>query len=172
MQRKGGRRPPAPSLRPSQLTLTSTSFKVTPSGGGTTTAGSDPLVYGIGELFREFDVTGRTVRYYESCGILRPTREGQRRLFSEGDRVRLRLALRGRRLGFSLAEVKEMLDLYDREGGEVAQLERTLAYGRAKLEELEAKRKEVEEAIAELRAWQHLLGSRLRSAQRDADSGR
>ena len=65
-----------------------------------------------------------------------------------------------------------MLDLYDREGGEVAQLERTLAYGRAKLEELETKRKEVEEAIAELRAWQHLLGSRLRSAQRDADSGR
>ena len=172
MQRKGGRRPPAPSLAPLELTLTSTAYRVVPDGGGIATPGSEQRVYGIGELCHEFDVTGRTVRYYESCGILRPTRDGQRRLFGEGDRVRLRLALRGRRLGFSLAEVKEMLDLYDREGGEVAQLERTLAYGRAKLEELETKRKEVEEAIAELRAWQHLLGSRLRSAQRDADSGR
>ena len=121
--------------------------------------------YGIGDLCRLYDVTARTVRYYESCGILRPQRQGQQRIFDEGDRVRLRLALRGRRLGFSLAEVREMLDLYDQEGGEVAQLERTLAYGRQKIAELEERRREVEEALRELEAWQNLLTRRLEEAR-------
>ena len=113
-------------------------------------------------------MTARTVRHYESCGILRPERHGQRRVFHEGDRVRLRLALRGRRLGFSLAEVKEMLDLYDQEGGEVAQLERTLDYGRRRIAELEERRREAQEAIEELEAWQHLLTRRLQEARRHA----
>ncbi len=121
--------------------------------------------YRIGDLCQEFDVTARTVRHYESCGILRPERRGQQRVFDEGDRVRLRLALRGRRLGFSLAEVREMLDLYDQEGGEVAQLERTLAYGRQRIADLEERRREVEEALAELAAWQHLLTRRLQEAR-------
>ena len=130
-------------------------------------AGTSPTEghrYRIGDLCQEFDVTPRTVRYYESCGILRPERRGQSRIFGEGDRVRLRLALRGRRLGFSLAEVREMLDLYDQDGGEVAQLERTLAYGRQKITELQQRRREVEEALEELEAWQHLLTRRLREA--------
>ena len=126
--------------------------------------------YRIGDLCQEFDVTPRTVRHYESCGILRPERRGQARIFDEGDRVRLRLALRGRRLGFSLGEVREMLDLYDQEGGEVAQLERTLAYGRQKIAELQQRRREVEEALKELEAWQHLLTRRLQEA-RGTDTG-
>jgi len=131
-----------------------------------------PRVYRIGDLCQEFDVTARTVRYYESCGILEPERRGQVRLFRERDRVRLRLALRGRRLGFTLAEVKEMLDLYDRDGGEVAQLERTLAYGRRRIQELEEREREVREAIEELEAWQALLARRLQAARRGAGAGR
>jgi len=134
--------------------------------GGTSPA--EGRLYRIGDLCREFDVTARTVRYYESCGILRPERRGQQRIFHEGDRVRLRLALRGRRLGFTLAEVKEMLDLYGQEGGAVAQLERTLSYGRQKIAELEERRREVSEAIAELEAWQQLLTRRLQEARRPA----
>ncbi len=128
-------------------------------------AASPQSSYTIGDLCGEFDVTARTLRHYESCGILRPERRGQRRVFHEGDRVRLRLALRGRRLGFSLAEVKEMLDLYDHEGGEVAQLERTLDYGRRRIAELEERRRETQEAIEELEAWQHLLRRRLHEAR-------
>lgn len=116
-------------------------------------------------------MTARTVRYYESCGILRPERRGQQRIFHEGDRVRLRLALRGRRLGFTLAEVREMLDLYDQDGGEVAQLERTLGYGRQRIAELKERQREVAEAIAELDAWQHLLTRRLEEAHRLAGGG-
>ena len=123
-------------------------------------------VYSISQLCQEFDVTPCTIRHYESCGILRPERRGQTRIFDEGDRVRLRLALRGRRLGFSLGEVREMLDLYDQEGGEVAQLERTLAYGRQKIAELEERRREAEEALKELETWQHLLTRRLQEARR------
>ena len=131
----------------------------------TATSPADGHRYRIGDLCKEFDVTPRTVRYYESCGILRPERRGQARIFDEGDRVRLRLALRGRRLGFSLGEVREMLDLYDQEGGEVAQLERTLAYGRQKIAELEERRREAEEALKELETWQHLLTRRLQEAR-------
>lgn len=127
--------------------------------------------YGIGDLCRLYDVTARTVRYYESCGILRPERRGQRRVFHQGDLVRLRLALRGRRLGFTLAEVKEMLDLYDGGGGEVAQLERTLEYGRRRILELEERRREADEAIRELRAWQQLLTHRLAVARGATDGG-
>lgn len=128
--------------------------------------------YGIGDLCRLYDVTARTVRYYESCGILRPERLGQRRVFHAGDLVRLRLALRGRRLGFTLAEAKEMLDLYDHDGGEVAQLERTLEYGRTRIRELEERRREAEEAIRELRAWQQILTQRLAKARGDGNGGK
>ncbi len=134
------------------------------------TSPAEGRLYRIGDLCQEFDVTARTVRHYESCGILRPERRGQQRIFREGDRVRLRLALRGRRLGFTLAEVKEMLDLYDQEGGAVAQLERTLSYGRQKIQELEERRREVSEAISELEAWQQLLTRRLQEARRSAAS--
>lgn len=73
--------------------------------------------YTIGDLVEAFDVTPRTIRYYEEVGLLSPKRRGQRRIYSEGDRVRLRLILRGRRLGFSLEEIREILALYDPEEG-------------------------------------------------------
>jgi DNA-binding transcriptional MerR regulator len=69
--------------------------------------------YSISELAKEFDVTTRSIRFYEDQELLRPTRRGQTRIFSSKDRVRLKLILRGKRMGFSLAETKELFDLWD-----------------------------------------------------------
>ena len=69
--------------------------------------------YSISDLAKEFDVTTRTIRFYEQQGLLNPTRQGQTRIYSPKDRVRLMLTLRGKRLGFSLAESKELFDMYD-----------------------------------------------------------
>lgn len=78
--------------------------------------------YTIGELANEFDVTSRALRLYEESDLLAPKREGTKRIYAERDRVRLRLILRAKRLGWSLAEVKEIFDLYDSSHGEEAQL--------------------------------------------------
>ncbi len=78
--------------------------------------------YGIAELAREFEVTTRTIRFYEDKGLLSPGRDGQRRIYSPRDRVRLRLIMRGKRLGFSLYEIRAMIVLYDDDPSEVAQL--------------------------------------------------
>ena len=78
--------------------------------------------YGIAELAREFDVTTRTIRYYEDKGLLSPRRKGQRRVYAPRVRVRLRLIMRGKRLGFSLDEIRELIDLYDVDPSEATQL--------------------------------------------------
>ena len=77
--------------------------------------------YTISDLAEQFDITPRTIRFYEDQGLLAPERDGTRRIYRERDRVRLRLVLRAKRLGFSLAEIRETLDLYDSESGEEAQ---------------------------------------------------
>lgn len=122
--------------------------------------------YTISELAKEFDVTARTIRYYEQFGLVSPERQGQRRLYSERDRVRLRLALRGRRLGFGLEEIAEMLDLYDADPRGQEQLQRALAYGREKIRELERRRSEIDLALEELRAYERRL-SALWTARRE-----
>ena len=83
--------------------------------------------YTITQLAQEFDVTTRTIRFYEDQGLLTPTRKGQTRVYSARDRVRLKLVLRGKRLGFSLGEIREMLDMYDAEPGEAGRLQLFLA---------------------------------------------
>ena len=83
-------------------------------------------IHTITELASEFGITTRTIRHYEDEGLLSPRREGQNRLFSPRDRVRLKLALRGKRLGFSLAEIRELFDLYDLARDEKRQLEQFL----------------------------------------------
>ncbi len=79
--------------------------------------------YTIGELAQEFEVTTRAIRFYEDQGLLSPARNGQARIYSVRDRVRLKLVLRGKRLGFSLGEIGGMLDLYDADPSEVGQLQ-------------------------------------------------
>ncbi|MDZ7810924.1 MAG: MerR family DNA-binding transcriptional regulator [Arhodomonas sp.] len=82
--------------------------------------------YTISELAREFAITTRAIRFYENRGLLTPRREGQRRVYSRRDRTRLKLTLRGKRLGMTLAEIKEVFDLYDVAHGEERQLARYL----------------------------------------------
>ena len=78
---------------------------------------------GIRQLTDEFDITTRTLRFYEDKGLLSPERNGRNRIFSESDRIRLKLILRGKRMGFSLDEIREIIDLYEDKSDEVRQLE-------------------------------------------------
>lgn len=104
----------------------------------------------ISELAREFDVTPRTIRYYEAEGMLAPERRGQRRIYAPRDRVTLALILRGKRLGFSLAEAKEIIELYDAPQGEAHQLQVLLDKLADKRLDLEAKRRDADAALANM----------------------
>jgi DNA-binding transcriptional MerR regulator len=104
----------------------------------------------ITALCREFDVTPRALRFYEDRGLLNPARRGQARLYSQKDRVRLSLILRGKRLGFSLTEVAELIALYDPRDGGAVQLDRSLAAVDARIEQLQRQRQELDTVLAEL----------------------
>lgn len=104
----------------------------------------------ISELAREFGVTTRTIRFYEDEGLLSPKREGTNRVFSQRDRVRLKLALRGKRLGFSLAEIRELFELYDVSRDEHKQLEEFLARLERRRAQLELQREDIEIMLREI----------------------
>ncbi len=106
--------------------------------------------FGIRELAREFDVTTRTIRFYEDKGLLQPAREGQRRVYTPRDRVRLRLIMRGKRLGFSLDEINEMIGLYDVDPSEVTQLRHFLQKIGDRKAMLERQREDIAETLAEI----------------------
>ena len=106
--------------------------------------------YSIGQLAAEFDVTSRALRLYEEESLLNPDREGTRRIYNERDRVRLRLILRGKRLGWSLSEIRESFDLYDSSLGEAAQLEWMLVKLAERRDMLESQRRDVEQALDDL----------------------
>jgi DNA-binding transcriptional MerR regulator len=106
--------------------------------------------YTISELASEFGVTTRTIRYYEDQGLLSPKREGMNRVFSSRDRVRLKLALRGKRLGFSLSEIRELFDLYDFSRDEKRQLEEFLVRLERRRVTLEQQREDIEVMINEI----------------------
>lgn len=123
----------------------------------------------IREMCAEFGVTPRTLRFYESKELLFPQRDGTHRLFTRRDRARLTLILRGKRFGFSLEDIRQLLDLYDRgEGGEV-QLTRTYELARARLAAMEAQRAELDEAITELRQQLELGAQTLAGFRRAAE---
>lgn len=108
----------------------------------------------IGDLARELDVTPRAIRFYEDEGLLSPRRDGGRRVYSKRDFVRLKLILRGKRLGFSLADVREMLELYDSAPDERPQLEKFVAALAARRELLERQRDEIDEVLEEIRGFE------------------
>lgn len=114
-----------------------------------------PLV-SISNLAQELCITPRTIRYYEEMGLLTPLHHEKlsQRLYGPRERARLTLILRGKRLGFSLAEIKEMIDLYDIDRTEGLQLERAVAYGEKRLQELDEKIKELTFLKAELLDYQ------------------
>ena len=104
----------------------------------------------ISELATEFGVTTRTIRFYEDQGLLSPKREGTSRIFSNRDRVRLKLALRGKRLGFPLAEIRELFELYDVSRDERKQLEEFLVRLEGRRAHLEQQREDIEVMLNEI----------------------
>ena len=122
----------------------------------------------IGDMAKQFGVTLRTLRFYEDKGLLTPKREGSARLYSRRDVTRLKLIMLGRKVGFSLREVKQIMDLYDPNGGNAKQLRTLLDKSERQLTRLEKQRAAVEEAIGELKsamtAWRTALTSRQQSA--------
>ncbi|WP_413112220.1 MerR family transcriptional regulator [Thaumasiovibrio sp. DFM-14] len=107
--------------------------------------------YKISELAKEFDVSTRSIRFYEDQGLISPRREGQTRWFNHRDKIRLRLILRGKRLGFSLAEIRELFELYDHHDSE-QQLKSMIALIDEKRELLESRRQDIDVVMAELEA--------------------
>jgi DNA-binding transcriptional MerR regulator len=119
--------------------------------------------YTIGELAKEFDLTTRAIRFYEDCGLLSPLRNGRNRIYTPRDRTRLKLTLRGKRLGLTLAEVKELVDMYESPrdtqpqlkkflvvlAEHRAQLEQQLADLHSNLDEVRAHEKEARRLLAE-----------------------
>ncbi len=115
----------------------------------------------IGELAAEFDTTLRTIRFYEDKGLLTPERVGSTRIFHDRDRVRLQLILRGKRLGFTLAEIAHVIGLYDESPGERGQLEFLIADIGKRRSALLEKRRDIDEALAELTALEERCRSDL-----------
>lgn len=104
----------------------------------------------IREMCEAYDVTPRTLRFYEAKELLSPIRIGTRRLFTKTDRARLTLILRGKRFGFSLEDIRQLLGMYDRNGSNAAQLQKTLEIGQGRLMQMEQQRAELDVAIKEL----------------------
>lgn len=117
--------------------------------------------YTIRDLTKEFGVTARTLRFYEIEGLLAPRRQGQARIYSTRDRARLTLILRGRRVGFSLAEIAEILDLYERGDGGIAQLQHAKVKFAERIDALERQHKDIEESIAELKLGLTMISNKL-----------
>lgn len=118
-------------------------------------------LYSISDLSKEFDVTTRAIRFYEDAGLLSPLREGRNRYYTVRDRTRLKLVLRGKRLGFSLNEIGEMFRLYDAEPGEVAQLNHILDKINEKMHLLERQLEDVQIVMQELQEFRQQCQNRL-----------
>ncbi|HTQ15365.1 MAG TPA: MerR family DNA-binding transcriptional regulator [Rhizomicrobium sp.] len=117
--------------------------------------------FSIRQLTKEMGVTSRTLRHYEDEGLLAPERRGQARIYSQRDRARLMLILRGRRVGFTLAEIREILDLYDADKSGVAQLQHSKKKFAERLAALERQKIDIDESIAELKLGLTAIENRL-----------
>ena len=129
-------------------------------------------LYSIGDLAMETGLTPRAIRLYEEQGLLTPQRIGTQRVYSHRDRAKLVLILRGKRLGFSLADIKEMLELYHVDPGHIEQLRVTLAKGAARIMELEKQQAEIALTLKELRAASRVVEELLRQKESPADTVR
>tara|TARA_R110002072_G_scaffold142853_1_gene288515 strand:+ start:94962 stop:95417 length:456 start_codon:yes stop_codon:yes gene_type:complete len=118
--------------------------------------------YTISQLAREFDITTRAIRFYESEGLLNPEREGRNRLYSQRDHTRLKLILRGKRLGFALDEIGEMFDLYDSSTGELAQLRHVVDKIDTRKQILKQQLEDIQLSLHELKEFETQCKHRLR----------
>lgn len=123
--------------------------------------------YSIRQLCREFDATPRALRFYEDKGLLAPRRSGQTRIYTARERARLKLILMGKRVGFSLSEIGEMLDLYDTRDGGATQMSASLPRFRARITALKAQREDIEGAISLLEEGCARLEQRLAEVRPD-----
>lgn len=145
-----------------------TAPKMIPAEGSPYEVSGNPMnkqTYSISELAQELDVTTRTIRFYEEQGMLSPTRRGQERIYSPKDRVTLKLILRGKRLGFSLAECKTLIELYDPQTGNQKQLHTMLAL-------IAERRRHLEQQLLDIRQMQLELDTaeeRCRAALAEAE---
>ncbi|WP_139463343.1 MerR family transcriptional regulator [Aeromonas veronii] len=130
---------------------------------------SKEITYSISELAHEFDVTPRTIRYYEDEGLLTPLREGQTRIYSHRDKIRLKLTLRGKRLGFSLAEIRELFDMYDTDKSSKTQLHSMIQLIEAKRGALRQQLEDIQMVMAELEAAEQRCVNSLNSLKTGAD---
>jgi len=127
----------------------------------TSPSATERAEFTIGELAREFDVTPRTIRFYEDQGLLAPRRDGQRRIYAQRDRTRLKLTLRGKRLGLSLSEIRELIDMYEPGRDDRPQLERFLALLESHKTMLEQQRADLESQLAEIDVFEKRIRKRL-----------
>ena len=118
--------------------------------------------FSISELAREFDITPRAIRFYEDQGLLAPRREGQRRIYSPRDRTRLKLTLRGKRLGLTLSEIRDLIDMYEPGRDERPQLERFLAVLEAHKASLLQQQADIEAQLSEIKAFEKKVRKQLR----------
>ena len=110
----------------------------------------DATAYSISDLAQEFNLTTRAIRFYEDEGLLQPGRSGRRRVYSARDRVRLKLILRGKRLGFSLSDVRAIIEMYDLDAGETGQLRYFLNQIQERREALKQQRSDIDLTLSEL----------------------
>src|SRR5215510_9009777 len=118
--------------------------------------------YSISELAREFEVTPRAIRFYEDQGLISPRREGQRRIYTLRDRTRLKLTLRGKRLGLTLSEIRELIDMYEPGRDERPQLERFLAVLETHKASLLQQRADIEAQLSELQTFEKKVKKQLK----------
>lgn len=117
--------------------------------------------FAISDLAREFGITPRTIRFWEDQGILAPEREGRNRVFTRRDRARLKMALRGKRLGLSLAEIKDLIGMYSGTEDETPQLIECLRIMSRRREALEQQREDIEAMLAEISQFERQCGQEL-----------
>ena len=116
--------------------------------------------FSISELAREFDITPRAIRFYEDQGLLAPRRDGQRRIYTPRDRTRLKLTLRGKRLGLTLSEIRELIDMYEPGRDQRPQLERFLAVLEAHKASLLQQQTDIEAQLSEILAFEKKIRKR------------
>ena len=128
---------------------------------------SQEQTYTITELAREFEITPRAIRFYEDEGLLSPTRSGRNRIYAKRDRTRLRLILRGKRLGLSLAEITDLIGMYNSTEDETPQLAECLRVMSKRREALEQQREDIEAMLAEISQFENQC--QLELTRRDAE---
>ena len=120
-------------------------------------------LYTISELAREFDITTRTIRFYEDEGLLQPGRNGRQRIYARRDYIRLKLILRGKRLGLSLSEISDIIELYDSDQGETGQLASFLDSIRERRTVLKQQRTDIDATLRELQRIERRCRNRLKT---------